>query len=178
MLKIKVIATGVENLTDARYFAAMGVEAVCFDLSAISPESYYAIKEWIEGVQVYVKYTSESMDADAVIIDQLETYQADGSMILESSYDSIRESSLPAGQIINEHQAWQEYDQGKQAEIISYAATQSHYLHIPWTKELLEAAVAADEIHGIVVSGGAEEKIGYKSFLELDELFDIVEEEM
>jgi len=175
MLKVKVIATDVENLTDARYFAAMGVEAVCFDLSAISSEAYYAIKEWIEGVEVYVKGTEEAMDSDIRIIHDIASFQSDAAVVLESSYKLISLSNLPAGQIINEYAGWNEYDQNKHHEIIDFAKAKRHYLYIPWTQDLLDTMVQADRIFGIVVSGGEEEKTGYKSFLELDELFEIIE---
>ena len=177
MLQVKVIATDVENLTDARYFAAMGVDAVCFDLGAISPEVFYAIKDWIEGVRVYVKGTAEESDADATIVQAASDFVAERSIIVESSYEDIKDAQLPSGQIINEHRHWDKHEPYLQEEIIAFAFDHQHYLHIPWTKELLSHTLDQDKLFGIVVSGGVEEKIGYKSFLELDELFDIIEEE-
>lgn len=54
MLKIPIKASQIANLTDARYFAAMGVNWMGFNFNAsdsnfISPTAVHAIKEWVEG---------------------------------------------------------------------------------------------------------------------------------
>ena len=58
---MKIKASKIENLTDARYFAAQGVEYLGFDLTNIeeNQEKYrtiHAIKEWVEGVQFVGEY--------------------------------------------------------------------------------------------------------------------------
>lgn len=54
MLKIKVKASSITNLTDARYFAAREVEWLGFPLgqagSGIDPATVKAIMEWLDGV--------------------------------------------------------------------------------------------------------------------------------
>jgi phosphoribosylanthranilate isomerase len=54
MLITKVKASEITSLTDARYFAALEVEWLCFNLEMgtdayIEPQSVMAIKEWVEG---------------------------------------------------------------------------------------------------------------------------------
>lgn len=49
------------------------------------------------------------------------------------------------------------------------------FLNIDMTPANLPAIVATLEPYGICVTGGAEEKVGYKSFDELDEIFDLFE---
>jgi phosphoribosylanthranilate isomerase len=57
MLKTNVLAGPITNLTDARYFAARGVQWLLFDLDEssenfIAPQRMRAIREWVDGVQI------------------------------------------------------------------------------------------------------------------------------
>jgi len=57
MLNIKVKAGSITHLTDARYFAAWGVEWLGFPLKSvdgveIEPIMVKAIKEWVDGVRI------------------------------------------------------------------------------------------------------------------------------
>ncbi|MEO1262951.1 MAG: hypothetical protein AAFZ15_29350 [Bacteroidota bacterium] len=80
MLKIKVKAGNITNLTDARYFAAREVEWLGFPLGTgkgmIEPIKVKAIAEWVDGVQIVgefgfasfeeIKQVSEAINLDAV----------------------------------------------------------------------------------------------------------------
>jgi hypothetical protein len=48
-MKTQLIATGIRSLHEARYFAAMGVGWIGFDLSATSIDEINAISEWVVG---------------------------------------------------------------------------------------------------------------------------------
>jgi phosphoribosylanthranilate isomerase len=53
MLKTKVKASGISNLTDARYFAAREVEWLGFPIGAgISVEAAKSLMEWVDGVKI------------------------------------------------------------------------------------------------------------------------------
>jgi len=82
MLKIKVFANNVSNLTDARYFAAWEVECLGFNFdqgseSYIAPQSMKAIKEWVEGVQFAGEFPFSSADEinEAVELLEVDTVQ-------------------------------------------------------------------------------------------------------
>ncbi len=65
MLKTRVKAGGITNLTDARYFAAWEVEwlGFCLDPNAqphLSPQEMMAIREWVEGVRVVGEFNMQS----------------------------------------------------------------------------------------------------------------------
>ena len=54
ILKTRIKAGRITNLTDARYFAARGVSWLGFQLDAggegqVSPQMFSALKEWVEG---------------------------------------------------------------------------------------------------------------------------------
>ena len=53
--------------------------------------------------------------------------------------------------------------------------SQACLLHFDWTPASLEAALESFQPAGIVLQGGAEEKVGFKSFDELDELLEVVD---
>ena len=71
MLSKKIIIQNITNLSDARYFAAWGVDFISFNQDESSP--YYAswdkikeIKEWVEGPKILIEskvfQTHENLD--------------------------------------------------------------------------------------------------------------------
>jgi len=86
MLRTKIKASAITNLTDARYFAAWEVEWLGFDLdpaseSFIKPMQVEAIKEWVEGPKITGEFNLQSyeeieeaaakLDLDAVQVGML-----------------------------------------------------------------------------------------------------------
>ncbi len=60
-LKTSVLAGGITHLTDARYFAAWGVEWLGFPLGrhgteGITPNQFHALREWLEGPKFVGEY--------------------------------------------------------------------------------------------------------------------------
>jgi len=77
MLKTKVIASNISNLTDARYYAARYVDWLGFDLRTASQnkmalEEVKAMKEWIEGPVVVGELEFLDFEQGKAIIDYLE----------------------------------------------------------------------------------------------------------
>lgn len=68
MLPYRIIADNILNLTDARYFAARGVDYLC--LNSIKPEDnisieeIIAISEWIDGPEVVLHFLSQDYFID------------------------------------------------------------------------------------------------------------------
>ena len=67
MLKIKVKASDITNLTDARYFAAKEVEWLSFNFTEgvvgyIQPMKARAIFEWVEGVKIVGEFNNMTGD--------------------------------------------------------------------------------------------------------------------
>lgn len=63
-LKYPVLAYEVNNLSDARYFAGMGVEMISFPLDngAMNMETFEGIREWIEGIYISGAFANEHED--------------------------------------------------------------------------------------------------------------------
>ena len=67
MLKIKIKASDITSLTDARYFAAKEVEWLSFNFTEgvvgyIQPMKARAIFEWVEGVKIVGEFNSMTAD--------------------------------------------------------------------------------------------------------------------
>jgi len=181
--RIKIIASSITNLTDARYFAAWAVEALSFDLEKIDRNEYFAIKDWVEGVKIFLETTEEFSDLDI--------YEADGIIyavenkssedILSSqtkvsaSLSILQKLSFKEGHILRAGVEWQQLSRGDQLEWIKFAKENSCFLDLPLRIIDLEKYAESELIYGLVLRGGDEEKVGFKSYDELDQIFDIIE---
>jgi len=181
--RIKIIASRISNLTDARYFAAWAVEALSFDLERVDRDEYFAIKDWVEGVKILIETKEEISDleiheADGIIyiIDhQLEEKEILSSQTkVSASLDIIKQLSFKEGQIIRDHNEWHHLEESKKLEWITFAKEHNCFLDLPLSLEELKKYADLELIHGLVLRGGDEEKVGFKSYDELDEIFDIV----
>jgi len=62
MLTRRVIAADITNLTDARYFAARGVDYLMFDMDKIALNKIIEIKDWVEGPELILTLDSSSIN--------------------------------------------------------------------------------------------------------------------
>ncbi len=177
MLDRSIIAQNITNLTDARYFAAWGVEYVSFNTIPDSPyflpvEKIEEIKDWLEGPQVLI-------ETNALEFDEL----ADG-LILNSIYSSMPlskesffrtditelEKGLPDGKYIIKPDSIEEI-----ARLNAIDKDDLLGLGIYIDISDMPITVVHDlNDFGIVVQGGDEEKPGVKSYDDLDELYDLL----
>lgn len=69
-----LVKVSVNNLSDARYCAGMGVDFIGFNLAenGIDETSYHAITQWLEGCKFVGEFTNESSD---YILKKLESHQ-------------------------------------------------------------------------------------------------------
>ncbi len=210
MLKTKIKASAVNNLTDARYFAAFYVEWLGFNLEPNTPDylpatQVKAIKEWVEGptivgefgnmdlaaIQTGIKlleleavqvgHFAEKTLIDAIqvpvikeviwnpdsTLEQLEAHLQDlqpsvAYFLLDFSKNNITWDDLQAGKVIS------------LADLQGLAETYPLLLKLSIKAKDLEDLLELD-IQGLSVKGGEEEMVGYKSFEELDELFEVLE---
>ena len=87
-LRVKVKVGRINNLSDARYCAGMGIEWIGFNINPdspnyISPEKFSEIKGWLAGVKLIGEFGSAS--AKTILL-QAEKYELDG---IEISRDEI-----------------------------------------------------------------------------------------
>lgn len=195
MLKIKVKANAITNLTDARYFAAREVDwlGFCFDETSeshITPQAMFAMKEWVDGV----KFIGEFRDTKvANILDHVEKLGLDAVQVDELiGIDVLIELSDVL--IFKEINITADSDRDFVANLMEqFAPYCAHFIFIienempDWIEEYSEnysvwidgnipiEQVIDSTFQGICLKGGVEEKVGFKSFDELDEILDLLE---
>lgn len=174
MLSRKVIVQNITNLTDARYFAAWGVDYLSYNMMEGSPyfltlEKVQEISGWVEGPKTLIETNA---------IEYLEG--VDGN-ILQDAY-----SSLPLTKEAFFRTSLSEIEKGMPNGNFILKITEDNLTNLqqlPQEKLLgcqlflditdLDFKVL-DELpeHGLVIQGGEEEKVGVKSYDELDVLYE------
>ncbi len=203
MLRTKVKASSITNLTDARYFAAWEVEWIGFDLSVggINPLEVHAIREWLDGVKfvgefgmqpvIDIQSAAEELNLDAIQLDHFaplsmaQTLQ-DYTLFKEIVIESLEElSSLSS--YLSPFAPYVEYfilnfakngflmNAIELNQLVSISNKYSVLLNAVFEKSELLHLLDTVPVKGIAVNGGEEEKVGYKSFDELDEIMEALE---
>lgn len=193
MLKIPVLVSDITHLTDARYFAAYGVDFLSFPIEPhvdrpISVGKLKEIAEWIEGPQILGSLTGiEDIHAiieqyrEAVVGYTLGVFTS--SEVLNTMTDKIciKEVLLDENgfnkeslsQVID-HTSYilikTDLPYGIASQLASVEELDPKTTFIDTSIQVSDLAAAE---YGIVLRGSEEEKIGFKSF---DELDDILEE--
>jgi len=88
MLKTRVKASQITNLTDARYFAAWEVEWLGFNFDKgsenyIQPQVMKAIKEWVEGPKMVGEFSFSSAEDIRIAKEMLELDMVQVGMFVE-----------------------------------------------------------------------------------------------
>lgn len=215
MLRTKVKASSVTNLTDARYFAAWGAEWLGFDLrqgsdTSVQPQLVHAIKGWVDGVEILGEFDLETASEILTTAELLELNKVQLGMFSEletaievqSKVPIIKEivleknSTFHALEDLLENFApytlaflidfeknnitWDQVKSGQPFNSIQLKTICEQYqvlLSMPFSSpNILEEVLSDIQPFGINLKGGEEEKVGYKSFDELDELFEALED--
>ncbi|MAT54534.1 MAG: hypothetical protein CMN32_08625 [Saprospirales bacterium] len=212
MINISVKANAVTNLTDARYFAARGVDWMGFVLEpgqedAVSKEQFETIRGWVDGVKFVGEFDLTPADEILALATELKLDAVQVGMFAER--DPLMK--LKGLTVIKEVVIAEDMEETDILEhFLDYSPFCEYFLldlrksGITWTqienKELyplsmfqnlckhnkvfldiemsaanLPAIIGTLKPYGICVTGGSEEKVGYKSFDELDEIFDLFE---
>ncbi len=213
MLNIQIKASQISNLTDARYFSAMGVNWLEFSLDQgsedyIEPNALLAIKEWVEGPKFVGRLGLHSLEAvneaiklfsfDAVLLPSFfpreEINKISNAIVIqefvvekgekESLHTSIndRKAAVQHMQLNFEKNgySWSDILDNKTPlsllDLIELDKSVDLFIILDSLNEKdLESINSSLPGCVLCLKGGEEEKVGYKSFDELDELFDKME---
>jgi phosphoribosylanthranilate isomerase len=74
MLKTTIKVSNLNNLSDARYCAGMGVEMLGFSMDELDFDKFKEMRGWLAGVQIVGETNSKDI---STIIDLVEKYQPD-----------------------------------------------------------------------------------------------------
>jgi phosphoribosylanthranilate isomerase len=188
----------ITNLTDARYFAAMEVDFIGFNLeegseSYLEPMYMHAIREWIAGPRIVGEFwnSSPAYIQEAAAFFQLDLVQAPASpeiAALAGGLDVLAwlPATLGAAFLRAQMETWQRQDQmfildfsgqSLPADTALWAALCADYqclLHLDAPPNQWSHFLDALNPAGFSLAGGEEERVGIKSFDDLDEIFDVL----
>lgn len=197
MLKNPVFATHITNLTDARYFAAMGVQYIGFELSQNQPdqvdiEFVRQIKEWLEGPSI-IGCVQGDEDLNQLVkwvvdgqLDGLFFYRQPDESILEN-FASLQIfvwiEELTQGQSLPSRIHWvlaeSDYNTWKRGNEEALKTKVQHsglFLYGDFDHAFFQN-LAFQNAPGLIVKGSEEEKVGFKSFDDLDFIFEQLEKD-
>lgn len=174
-MPIRILAKDINHLTDARYFAAWRAEWMCYNPKSLSIEEILAIREWVEGPKHLIDLSALTMKEaqtmidmegiDGVFIDSIEKYNGLRATIPTSKVVIIAGDHSPIDGTISLIQA-------KDDQPIDAAAI---YEYTGSCEAVIEA-LQTQKPTAIALSGGLEEEVGLKSFDQLDEILEWMEE--
>ncbi len=191
MLKKSVIAHSIGNLTDARYFAGWMVDFFIFSIDPksnfyLSPQEIGTMQSWVEGPQFYLEYTEEiGLNPEKYLVDlnctglyipysergKLASYDVDVIYGIEEEelsdyveFNISEKGVLKSEKLIGEWEDW----------LTEKGALDLYYEVV--NQEVSEQGLLSSSFKGIMVHGSPEEKVGFKSFDELDDLFEILQD--
>jgi len=191
-LKKKIIASSISNLTDARYFAGWMVDFIVFNIDPkhefyTNPQEIGAFQSWVEGPQYVLEMgTDQYAFCEKYLVD----FNCQFILIpfsnraLVSTFDVPLIFSLSMQeydtyydllQDINASYVLQVNNVKDALQLLSKKPLQEIYL------DLSDAAISEEELldkhlTGYMVHGSPEEKVGFKSFDELDEIFEVLQD--
>ena len=210
MLRTKIKAGAITNLTDARYFAAWDVEWMGFCLDPGSTEyislaTVKAIKEWVEGPQVIGEFglqTIEEIHSAISLLDlqaiQLHPFSpvteikaAIDIPIFQELVPEIPQSLEALLIHCQKHQEdvdcfvlncsknnvrWSEINESPYFNALKQICeSYPVILDISSTPDELSIILDSLRLAGLNIKGGEEEKVGFKSFDEVDDIFESLE---
>jgi phosphoribosylanthranilate isomerase len=196
MLPIPIIAMQVSHLTDARYFAAWLIDWMSFPLdgaAAVRPQIAMQMAEWVEGPKLAARYEMTPLED---ILQQWETLPAEGLILSGEHYLSqlaLQPLDIPFFlelPVDTSPEIIRQIDHFSPRGIILFTHTSAipEDALTPWQNcscplymhaqnqdcEGLWEHTKNDRIQGWAVKGAGEEKVGYKSFEEQDEIYEFL----
>lgn len=175
--KTKVKVNRIQHLTDARYFAAMGVDYMGFALDSTDKEAFLlelqkirAIQEWISGPELFV-------EVPMVHEWHLEHFMASRISIIELTEPSDWMRLDDFKWFLNNFHSDVSF---KHEKVLKYQVWLEQNMPKTWVKDLDKSSllhVLQYEIEGIQLQGSPHEKLGIKEYLDYDEIFESLEKQ-
>lgn len=179
MHKPKIFLSKVTNLSDARYFAAAGVDFMSFSLDGDITESAISeIVSWVEG-PIFVGELSMDHDTEYInyLIEKLKlSYVLNSNSLSKFNVQNIvktifpNEASLGLSEIL--------YSKISIEELANISTTllSKTIIETEFSNNDLVEIIEKYGPYGLAIQGGDEEKVGFKSYEDWDEFFEILEQ--
>jgi phosphoribosylanthranilate isomerase len=195
MKKPSVFAVHITNLTDARYFAAMGVQYIGFELADGHPDQVDL---------AFVKTITEWLEGPAIIgcVEGTESLNTLTKWVVDAGLDGLFLKTLPARDTLDAFASialfteWtpELFSRTLPGNLKIILSLEDYHAHVvpkdsPMFRLLEQGrifvagdfddaffrSVPAGTSPGLVLSGSEEEKTGFKSFDELDVVFEWIQ---
>lgn len=194
MLRTKIIASSIANLSDARYFAAWNVDAIGFDLNAhsphfASPNLVNALREWIsgpfiigefDGIQGKEKIDSmiSLLELDAIQLGPFcpNDWKFSVPVYREILLDSVHDFP-PANAYIIKSENPTFHWKSEIDPLQKIIKLKPCFIDFPLNPIDYNKIIHTLNPEGFVLRGGEEEKVGFKSFDEVDEIMEVLNED-
>lgn len=204
-LRTSVIVNGINNLSDARYCAGMGVDIIGFNLKLdnperVQPETLKEIAGWVSGVQLageferakpeVINEMAEEFKLDyiqldtAYLIDEIEEINRPVIQKVFINKDTVDSELLEMMELYNSvvdsfiiySDDFTSVDETNTKFLKQIAKQFKVYIGFGLDKQNINATLKQIKPHGIGLQGGHEIKPGLKDFDELQEIFEEIEE--
>ncbi len=160
---IKVFASNVKDLTVARYFAAMAVDLIGFEISVDNKKEIKEIIEWIEGPQVVLQIEdAEFLEEASIDVPAHFIYLA-------------KEEEWHPGKLYNgeKYPSFIPIADEKVLDSMRLSSETENYFSIDNIGLTLIAKLEAMDA-GLILMAGEEDIPGLKSFDEMDDIFEMI----
>ena len=194
-LKTIVKVNSVNNLSDARYCAGMGVDMMGFQFEEssrgyISPLTYQEITSWLSGP----KYIGEFQNSSAKqVLSVIGNYDLKNIEVqnFQTAHELLNEELIVGLRLLNSHEIFDLLPQGSIKQlayvIVPFSAnwneaqidslrSKNIFIDLSLEKDPLQV-YEQYQFTGIALSGGDEIKPGLKDFDELADVLEALEEE-
>ena len=186
MLKTKIYASKINNLSDARYFAALYVDFLGFQLDgSLSMDQIKEMTDWIEGPQPILEI--DGLDSTPSLIDVIAHLNIP--IVATSPYfkgylppqitkwpsftlDQIDQAQDHATLIVE--QRFDKLDETQMNRIQRLCNSYDLWIDIPFLPQHLNRLLDTFRPYGLRIEGGEEERPGIRSFEDLDEIFEVL----
>lgn len=195
MLITKVKINKVSNLSDARYFAAKGVDYLGFCCNKgtemyCAPSKIKEIMDWVEGPKFVLEFDGWQSESD---IQELITFLKPNALHF-GAFATYEESfGLPIFKDVYLENNWlnnsknidyivarseKPYKQltSQELNILDQMVQKNDcFVDLEFELEEIRGFVSKTNPIGIILRGSEEEKVGVKSFENIEEIFDLIE---
>ena len=197
MVPLKLFAKPVANLTDARYFAALGADYIGFVLNPslaayVEPSLLLRLKEWLEGPKIIGCFRGNESEETLTksVVDcaldglffetppqksQLDVFSHLALFIRYAPMDPLSRIEGPnINIVVRKEDLFGGFDRQQLIVLEEKIRHQSLYVEGEFDEAFLNSEWFAHR-PGLILAGSDEEKVGFKSFDALDALFDRLE---
>jgi phosphoribosylanthranilate isomerase len=205
-LKTLTAVTNINNLSDARYCAGMGVEILSFNLTpgqeaSITPEAIQEITSWLAGVQIAGEFTDLPVEQinefiqtcslnlvqlnSEYLLDDLAALNAPVIQQIVINKDTVESELVDLLKLYQPHVQYfliasddfNSIDETNAQLLIDLAAQFPILIGFGLNQQNVQQILKQIKPSGIALKGGQEIKPGLKSFDELANILEVLEED-